>query len=109
LLFLERLDTFQAQAEAAGLVAQAAQQSNTKPLVKRAKHPHQVNERIDFRKQDLLLTWRPTETVMQDLAGNTMSLPVVMTMLQCAFVAVNWQSAGEVRRAADAPATTQQD
>jgi hypothetical protein len=46
---------------------------------------------------------------MQDLAGNAMSLPVVMTMLQCAFVAVNWQSAGEVRRAADAPATTQQD
>ena len=109
LLFLERLETFQAQAEAAGLVAQAAQQSNTKPLVKRAKHPHQVNERIDFRKQDLLLTWRPTETLMQDLAGNAMSLPVVMTMLQCAFVAVNWQSAGEVRRAADAPATTQQD
>ena len=109
LLFLERLDTFQAQAEASGLVAQAAQPSNTKPLVKRAKHPHQVNERIDFRKQDLLLTWRPTETLMQDLAGNAMSLPVVMTMLQCAFVAVNWQSAGEVRRAADAPATTQQD
>ena len=109
LLFLERLDTFQAEAKAAGLVAQAAQQSNTKPLVKRAKHPHQVNERNDFRKQDLLLTWRPTETLMQDLAGNAMSLPVVMTMLQYAFVAVNWQSAGEVRRAADAPVTTQQD
>lgn len=110
LLFLERLATFQAQAKAAGLVAQAAQLSKqSKPPVKKAKHPHQVNERTDFRKEDLLLTWWPTETLMQDLAGNAMSLPVVMTMLQCAFAAVNWQSAGEVRRAADAPVTTQQD
>ena len=46
---------------------------------------------------------------MQDFAGNAISLPVVMTILQCIFAAVSWESAGEVRRAADTPVSTQQD
>lgn len=108
-VFLEVLNEFQADAKAAGLEAAVAQEPLLKAGPKKAKQGSQTSEKKDFRLKNLLLTWRPTETLMQDLAGNAMSLPVVMTMLQCAFAAVNWQSAGEVRRAADAPVSTQQD
>ena len=109
LLFLEALNTLQSEAKAAGLVAKAAQQAGVRTGAKKPKGMQPANERTDFRPQDLLLSWQPTEALMQDLAGNAMSLPVVMTILQCAFAAVNWQSAGEVRRTADAPVSTQQD
>ncbi|CAJ1377376.1 unnamed protein product [Effrenium voratum] len=98
LLFLEMLDAFQAASSAAGIVSHGAQHSGSKSGPKKSKK--QSGERTDFRPKDLLRTWRPTEVLMQDVAGNAMSLPVVMTMLQCAFASVNWRS-GAVSRAAD--------
>ena len=106
LLFLEMLDAFQAASSAAGVVNHGAQHSGSKSGPKKSKK--QSGERTDFRPKDLLRTWRPTEVLMQDVAGNAMSLPVVMTMLQCAFASVNWRS-GAVSRAADAPVSTQED
>ena len=58
---------------------------------------------------DLLRSWQPSEALMQDLAGNAMSLPVVMTVLQAAFTAVTWASGAAVGTAADAPISSQQD
>ena len=49
--------------------------------------------------------WWPSESLMQDLAGNAMALPVVLTLLQCAFCAVSWReriaTASETPLAAD--------
>ena len=41
-----------------------------------------------------LSTWRPSESLMQDLAGNAMSLPVLLAMLQSAFAAISWSKTG---------------
>lgn len=102
--FLEVLEDLQKQAQAAGQVVGASllpaqpkggpkklKQSTTKA----AEPP---------RARDMLLTWKPSEALMQDLAGNAMALPVVMTMLQCAFASVSWHSRGT----AAAPASTEQ-
>ena len=35
--------------------------------------------------------WRPTQSLMLDLAGNAMPLPTVLAMLQAGFCALNWR------------------
>ena len=35
--------------------------------------------------------WQPSETLMQDLAGNAMAIPVVLAILQSLFAAFSWQ------------------
>ena len=37
--------------------------------------------------------WQPSEALMQDLAGNAMALPVVLSLLQCMFTALSWKAA----------------
>ena len=39
--------------------------------------------------------WFPSENLMMDLAGNAMALPVVLAMLQCALVALNWKDGAQ--------------
>ena len=47
--------------------------------------------------------WMPSESLMQDLAGNAMSLPVVLAMLQCGFSALTWSSCAASKAAGEAP------
>ena len=35
--------------------------------------------------------WVPSESLMQDLAGNAMALPVLLCLAQCAFTALSWR------------------
>lgn len=56
----------------------------------------------------LLQSYRPSEQLMQDLAGNAMSLPVVLTILQCAFAALGWKSGAAVA-AASTPVSKAED
>ena len=111
LLFLETLDDLQQQAKASEKAMAAGQvqvQVAAQPVLKADKKrkagatekPAPVP-----RQRDLLLTWQPSEALMQDLAGNAMALPVVLTMLQCAFASVCWREKG--MNAAAAPVSTQ--
>ena len=50
-----------------------------------------------------LAAWAPSESLMQDLAGNAMSLPVVLAMLQCGFVAATWSSCRAPKAAGETP------
>ena len=52
--------------------------------------------RADFRN------W-PSESLMSDLAGNAMALPVMLAMVQCAFASISWKE--DVQQT---PAATQQ-
>ncbi|CAE6953498.1 SSRP1 [Symbiodinium sp. CCMP2592] len=53
-------------------------------------------------RRQLQATWTPSESLMQDLAGNAMALPVVLALMQCAFLALSWRDAGtEVSTAED--------
>ena len=45
-------------------------------------------------RRQLQTTWTPSESLMQDLAGNAMALPVVLAIMQCAFIALSWRDAG---------------
>ena len=96
--FLEVLEDLQQQAQAAGQVVADS-------LLGQKRRRSLVGRLQSRRARDMLLTWKPSEGLMQDLAGNAMSLPVVMTILQCAFASVSWHSRGT---AAAAPVSTQQ-
>ena len=103
--FLEALEDLQKQAQAAGqVVADSLLPAQPKSGPKKAKQSAGKAAEPP-RARDMLLTWKPSEGLMQDLAGNAMSLPVVMTILQCAFASVSWHSRGT---AAAAPVSTQQ-
>ncbi|CAJ1455628.1 unnamed protein product [Effrenium voratum] len=43
----------------------------------------------------------PSESLMADLAGNAMALPVVLAMLQAAFAALEWQQPGALCAASE--------
>jgi hypothetical protein len=45
------------------------------------------------------------ESLLQDLAGNAMAVPVVLAVLMASFCAIHWRDA----TAEDAPAATQAD
>lgn len=107
LLFLETLQKMQQDIEAAG---------RAKPIIGDEllrntggnKRPNWSSDKPEPRGRDLLVSWKPTEALMQDLAGNAMALPVVMTMLQCAFASVSWRPKDLVGTAAAAPVSTQE-
>lgn len=103
LLFLQTLRRFQQEAKAAGHVPATSGVQAAAVGSKRAKVS--ASEKVPARQRHLLLEWCPTESLMQDLAGNAMSLPVVMTMLQRAFASVSWRSKG-MKNAAEAPVST---
>ena len=106
LLFLEMLKQLQRTVQAAGRVPPSASQDPSKgPAAKKAKATH---DQPEARRGDLLVRWRPTEVLMQDVAGNAMSLPVVMTMLQCAFASVSWRPKDFAGTAAAAPVSTEE-
>lgn len=107
LLFLETLQKMQQDIEAAG---------RAKPIIGDEllrntggnKRPKWSSDKPEPRGRDLLVSWKPTEALLQDLAGNAMALPVVMTMLQCAFASVSWRPKDLVGTAAAAPVSTQE-
>ena len=70
--------------------------------------------RIILGRESLLLQGFPVsrvpvdafpESLMQDLAGNAMAVPVALAVLMASFCAVNWREAA----AEDAPAAAQAD
>lgn len=105
MLFLETLEQMQKDMRAAGRVGPGGNQDLSKSAAKKQKLN---NDKPDPRHRELLVSWQPTEALMQDLAGNAVALPVVMTMLQCAFASVSWQSKGFAGTAAEAPVSTEE-
>ena len=72
------------------------------------------SSRIALGRETLLLQGFPTsrvpidafpESLLQDLAGNAMAVPVVLAVLMASFCAIHWRDA----TAEDAPAATQAD
>ena len=53
------------------------------------------------------LAWFPSESLMYDLAGNAMALPVVLAILQAGFASVTWRAS--VMMADETPVALEED